>query len=88
VRPPTFLIQELIQLAIFAVPAAVAIYFAVRSVGSMQRALTACAAHNREMNPGLVWLLLVPLFNLGWWFRAVIAVGRSFRSEFEERDLD
>jgi hypothetical protein len=39
--------------------------------------------HRRGMSPGLVWLLLIPLFNLVWNFFVFPRVSDSFRSYFD-----
>jgi hypothetical protein len=36
----------------------------------------------RKMEPGLVWLLLIPCFNLVWNFFAFIRLSRSFKAYF------
>ncbi len=40
---------------------------------------------NREMSPGLVWLLLVPIFNIVWAIILVARVANSLRNEFRDR---
>jgi hypothetical protein len=65
-----------------------AITAVVLFLGSLQTLLDRCARWNRDMTPGLVWLNLVPVFNLFWCFRTMISVGRSMKSEFAERELD
>jgi type IV pilus assembly protein PilA len=39
------------------------------------------------MEPGLVWLMLIPLFNLIWQFLVVIALSNSLRNEFRARGV-
>jgi len=39
------------------------------------------------MSPGLVWLLLIPLFGLGWHFYIVINVAKSLKKELETREV-
>jgi len=36
----------------------------------------------REMQPGMVWLLLIPLFNLVWMFFVYIRIPKSFQRYF------
>jgi hypothetical protein len=52
------------------------------------RALKKCSPRNRTMEPGLVWLNLVPILHFFWGFRNVNNVCRSLRYEFINRDLD
>lgn len=42
---------------------------------------------NRTMEPGLVWLNLVPMLNLGWIFYTVIKMKESLEKEFSSRNL-
>jgi len=54
---------------------------------TLQRALAACAVENRRMQPGLVWLQLVPLFGMVWQFFVVLAVSGSLHAEFQRRGI-
>lgn len=42
---------------------------------------------NRPMEPGLVWLALIPLFRLGWLFRVVTTTADALHAEFDDRQL-
>ena len=53
----------------------------------LQKALLAVSPYNRKMPPGNVWLLLIPLFNLVWFFVVVGNIAYSYRSEFLERNI-
>ena len=55
---------------------------------TLQTALSRCSKRNRTMEPGMVWLMFIPLFNLFWWFYLVINVGNSLKNEFSDRDMD
>ena len=37
----------------------------------LQKLLNKCGETNRAMEPGLVWLNLIPLFNWGWIFYTI-----------------
>jgi len=52
---------------------------------SMQGALEAVSPKNRSLTPGLVWLYLIPLFNLIWQFFIVVNVSASLKREYTER---
>ncbi|HWA95816.1 MAG TPA: hypothetical protein VG844_14535 [Terracidiphilus sp.] len=54
---------------------------------TLSRALEKCSPASRTMQPGMVWLLLIPLFNIVWSFLVVIALGRSLGNEFRLRNL-
>ena len=48
---------------------------------TLQKALAAVSPQNRKMPPGQVWLLLIPLFNIVWYFIVVDAIAVSFERE-------
>ncbi len=52
---------------------------------TLQGTLARVRQENREMDPGLVWLNLIPLFSLGWMFYTVIKIANSLRREFVSR---
>ena len=39
------------------------------------------------MAPGMVWLMLIPLFNLVWGFFVVLNLTKSLRAEFQKRGI-
>ncbi|MBC7863006.1 MAG: hypothetical protein IAF38_08525 [Bacteroidia bacterium] len=43
--------------------------------------------HNRLIEPGKLWLMLIPFFNLFYRFVVALKVSRSIQNEFEERNL-
>ncbi|MSQ96439.1 MAG: hypothetical protein EXR98_18055 [Gemmataceae bacterium] len=51
-------------------------------------ALSAVAPKNRDMEPAMVFLLLIPCFGLIWWFITVMRVASSLQKEFEDRGLE
>ncbi len=52
---------------------------------SLQRVLSLCAPQNRQLEPGQVWLCLIPLFSLAWIFVVVARIADSLGQEFESR---
>lgn len=54
---------------------------------TLQRALSRCAPETRAMEPGLVWLLYIPVFNLIWSFIVVNRISTSLRAEFQRRGI-
>ena len=75
-----FGIGVLIGLALFLIPF---IFYLL----TLQKALTRCSPENRAMNPGMVWLMFIPLFGLVWQFLIVINVAKSLGAEFQKRGL-
>src|SRR5262245_57637499 len=55
---------------------------------TLQKALTRVSPRNRLMDPGLVWLNLIPIFNIIWAFFIAIRVPGSLKNEFRSRGLD
>ena len=54
---------------------------------TLQRAFERCAPAHRAMTPGLVWLLLIPLFNLIWNFMVVTNLAKSLEREYRSRNI-
>jgi hypothetical protein len=49
---------------------------------TLQKALKKCAPTSRTMEPGRVWLTVIPLFGLVWHFIVVMNVAKSLGNEF------
>jgi hypothetical protein len=54
---------------------------------TLYRTLSHCRPKKRTMEPGLVWLNLIPLFHMVWMFITVIRISESLRKEFRSRGL-
>ena len=54
---------------------------------TLQNALAKCPPGVRTMEPGMVWLMLIPLFHLIWQFFVVMALGQSLGNEFRRRGI-
>jgi len=54
---------------------------------TLQKAFNRCAPESRAMNPGLVWLMLIPVFNLVWHFMIVLNMAKSLGAEFQKRGI-
>jgi hypothetical protein len=70
----------LIGMAIILVPA---IFYLL----TLQKALNRCSPESRAMNPGMVWLMLIPLFNFVWHFFVVLNLAKSLGAEFQKRGI-
>jgi hypothetical protein len=53
----------------------------------MSAVLQACRKRNRKMEPGLVWLNLVPGLMLVWKIMSILWVAESLQNEYEDRGL-
>jgi predicted membrane channel-forming protein YqfA (hemolysin III family) len=60
---------------------------AILYILTLQRALNKCAGSARTMQPGQVWLLLIPFFNVIWHFLVVMGIAKSLRNEFARRGI-
>jgi len=54
---------------------------------NLHKTLEAVSPENRTMEPGLVWLALIPLFAWIWQFFIVSKIGESLKVEFQSRDI-
>ncbi len=54
---------------------------------TLQGALNKCAPVCRTMEPGMVWLLLIPFLNLIWNFFVVMGLARSLANEYARRGI-
>ena len=75
-----------IRLFILAVYLAALVTHIVVLVQAMQT-LREVRKRNRPMEPGLVWLALIPLFRLGWLFWVVTKTADGLHAEFDDRQL-
>ena len=75
-----FLVVALVISAIFLV-----VY--IMYLLTLSKTLTEVQPHNRKMEPGMVWLMFIPLFNIYWRFHIVQKMGESLRDEFKERNI-
>jgi hypothetical protein len=55
---------------------------------AVARVLHRVSPENRRVAPGMVWLNLIPVFNLVWATVTVERVAESLQSEFRERGMD
>ena len=53
---------------------------------AQQNTLKAIKPQNRRMQPGEVWLQLIPIFNLVWQFIVVGKISDSIRNEINDRN--
>ena len=70
----------LVGLLLFLIPS---VFFLL----TLQKALTRVAPERRTMNPPMVWLGLIPLFNIVWNFLMVIALSKSLGAELTSRNI-
>src|SRR3954454_17235547 len=74
------LLLLLIVLGIYLIPI---IFFLI----TLQNTLKIIEPQNRKMQPGNVWLLLIPLFGFVWSFIMVNAIADSCKAQLEQYDV-
>jgi len=74
------LLAGLVGFAIILIPA---IFYLL----SLQKALKRCSPEVRAMQPGMVWLMFIPLFNLVWHFFIVLNMSKSLEAEYHKRGM-
>jgi hypothetical protein len=55
---------------------------------TLKKALSRVSPRNRQMEPGMVWLMLIPCVNIVWQFVVAVKVPDSLRNEFRDRGQD
>jgi bacteriorhodopsin len=75
----TMCCQGLIYLAMLA--------YVVFMYMTMYQALNAVSPRNRDMEPGMIFLMLIPCFGIVWYFFVVIRIASSLEKEFADRGL-
>jgi len=75
-----FGLQELLLLAMMGLFIIPVIFFLI----TLQNTLRAIEPQNRTMEPGNVWLMLIPLFNFVWSFMLVNAIANSCKTQMEQ----
>jgi hypothetical protein len=70
----------IIFLIIFLIPA-------ILYLITLQNTLKAISRENRTMEPGNVWLMLIPLFSIVWQFIVVNKIASSIRAELNARGV-
>jgi hypothetical protein len=77
--------EVLILLAVFGAIVLVWQVIKIPFLLTLHKALARCQPHNRTMEPGMVWLNMIPLFDLVWQFITVNRIGDSLYNEFRDR---
>jgi hypothetical protein len=54
---------------------------------SAQKCLAAISAQNRDMEPGMAWLVLIPCFGIIWIIIMAIRISSSLEKEYADRGM-
>lgn len=83
IGPQKIMVILIVVAVIFGISLIPMIFFLL----TMQNTLNAISFENRKMEPGLVWLSLIPLFGLVWQFIIVDRMAGSLQAEFAKREM-
>jgi hypothetical protein len=75
------------MLLCYGVVIVVAIIINIFFLLTLSRCLGQCKPRNRTMEPGAVWLNLIPLFGLVWMFITIIRISESLQNEYRYRGM-
>lgn len=75
------------MLAFYAVVLVIAYAIRILFLLSISKCLKQISSRNRRMEPGMVWLALIPLFDIVWFIVIFLKVSDSLKDEFEDRGL-
>ena len=75
------------ELLLFLVVIGIVIIPVIFFLITLQNTLNIIEPQNRKMQPGNVWLLLIPLFGFVWSFVIVNAVADSCKAQLEQYDV-
>lgn len=76
------------MIAVFAIFALIGIGIGILILIVLYNALNRLPEQFRQMPPGHVFLLLIPLFNMVWLFFVVMKISNSYRSFYEHYGVD
>ena len=74
-------------LAFYAVIFAIAIGIQVMFLLTMSRCFKEISNRNRQMQPGQVWLALIPIFGFVWTILMILRLSDSLRDEYDDRGI-
>ncbi len=83
IGPQEIMIILVVVAIIFGISLVPMIFFLL----TLQNTLNAISFENRKMEPGLVWLSLIPIFGLVWQFMVVDRMAGSLQAEFAKRGV-
>jgi hypothetical protein len=75
------------MIACYGVLIAIGIVIQIFFLLSLSRCLHQISPRNRQMEPGQVWLNLIPCFSLVWMILTIIKIADSLRDEYDDRGL-
>ena len=83
IGPQEIMVILIVVAVIFGISLIPMIFFLL----TLQNTLNAVSFENRKLEPGLVWLSLIPLFGMVWQFIVVDRMAGSLQAEFAKRGM-
>ena len=83
IGPQEIIVILIVVAVIFGISLIPMIFFLL----TLQNTLNAISFENRKLEPGLVWLSLIPLFGMVWQFIMVDRMAGSLQAEFAKRGM-
>jgi len=83
-----FLIVWLALMCVSLVIMAIAVTLAIMHLIAEYKTLSVIKPRNRTMEPGMIFLIFIPLFGVVWQIFVVLRLAESLRNEFEDRGWD
>ncbi len=74
-------------LIFYAIAIAIGLFIQIMFLLSMSRCLKQISRRNRQMEPGQVWLCLIPIFGFIWTIIMILRVADSLKDEYYDRGL-
>ncbi|HZZ78669.1 MAG TPA: hypothetical protein VFE62_09130 [Gemmataceae bacterium] len=84
IPPELIVVFIVVGLVMMAISLTIQIFYCL----TLSKALNNVAPRNRQMEPGMVWLLLIPCFNIVWVYFIGTRIPASLKNEFEDRGMD
>jgi hypothetical protein len=79
-QPTHLIVLSILFLPLFVLPA---IFYIL----TLSQALKKCSPASVTIEPGMLWLLLIPIVNLVWHFFVVTGIARSLSNELRARNI-
>lgn len=71
----------------YGVAIVIGVFIQIMFLLSLSRCLAAVSPRNRKMEPGQVWLNLIPIFNYVWLILTILRIAESLQNEYESRGM-
>lgn len=84
---PDYAAWSWLGLAIILPVVVIGLVIAILFLLNLQNLLKAISSQNRKMDPSMVWLAIIPVFQIIWMFIVVSKISESIQAEYSLRGL-